>query len=236
MKISLAQFFSRPGKTDLNLEKHLSWITDATAKGCELIAFPEMSLTGYLTERAGAYALAPADFTKPPFDQLHKAANLYKIAIMVGAPIKYGDGVRISLIYFEPGQTPVFYDKQYLHQDEKPFFEPGSQQAYFSISGKAIVPAICYESFMEAHIQKAWEQKPFDLYLSSVAKPASSLKKAHQNLSEKARNYGIPIAFVNAVGTTDDFINAGKSATWDKQGNLVAELDDQRESLFVIDV
>ena len=236
MKIGLAQISSRPGMTDLNLEKHLSWIADATATGCKLIAFPEMSLTGYVTERAGTYALAPADFTKPPFNQLQMAANLHKIAIMVGAPIKYGDGVRISLIYFEPGQAPVFYEKQYLHQDEKPFFEPGSQQAYFSISGKTIVPAICYETFVEAHIQKAWEQKPFDLYLSSVAKPATSLKKAHQDLSEKARKYGIPIAFVNAVGTTDDFINAGKSAAWDTKGRLVAELDNKQESLLVIDI
>ncbi len=46
-RIGLAQIAPKLGDVEANLEKHLDYIDRARAAGCDLVAFPELSLTGY---------------------------------------------------------------------------------------------------------------------------------------------------------------------------------------------
>lgn len=46
MKVALAQIDSHPGSLDKNLAKHLEWTGRAIEQGCDLIVFPELSISG----------------------------------------------------------------------------------------------------------------------------------------------------------------------------------------------
>src|SRR6056297_2487664 len=45
--VAAAQIPTVPEDIDTNLESHLDYIAQARAQGCDLVVFPELSLTGY---------------------------------------------------------------------------------------------------------------------------------------------------------------------------------------------
>ena len=47
-RIALAQLAPRLGEVDANLELARGWLRRAAAEGANLVAFPELALTGYL--------------------------------------------------------------------------------------------------------------------------------------------------------------------------------------------
>ena len=60
LKIALAQFNTKLGDVQANLEKHLALIAEAREQGANVLLFPELSLTGYvLQDLAVATAIRP---------------------------------------------------------------------------------------------------------------------------------------------------------------------------------
>jgi predicted amidohydrolase len=63
VRIGLAQIDCRLGDVAANVERHLTWISQARDRGVEILIFPELSLTGYrllhLTSRVALPASAP---------------------------------------------------------------------------------------------------------------------------------------------------------------------------------
>ncbi|SFC70118.1 Carbon-nitrogen hydrolase [Zunongwangia mangrovi] len=47
MKIALAQLKSESGKVEVNIQKHLNFITKAAKAKANIVVFPELSLTNY---------------------------------------------------------------------------------------------------------------------------------------------------------------------------------------------
>ena len=61
LKVAAAQVECRPGDIRANLELHLAVIDEARSRGVDVLVFPELSLTDYLTRPdVPALARAPA--------------------------------------------------------------------------------------------------------------------------------------------------------------------------------
>jgi len=69
-----------------NIEKHMEYIRLAAQQGSEIVVFPEMSLTGYERELAGAQSFTKDD---PRLECLKKASSDYGIVIVAGRKIVY---------------------------------------------------------------------------------------------------------------------------------------------------
>lgn len=231
MKIALAQTKAAKGNIIANIQNHINWIEKAIDQECDLIIFPELSLTGYEPKLAKDLAF---EFNDPRLEVFQKLSDQKKIIIGVGIPTKSKLGIQISLIMFLPNEPRLQYAKQYLHQDEKPYFVKGEEQLILNIDGFKIAPAICYESLQPEHIQNAIA-KGVDIYLTSVAKSQMGIEKASPYYSKIANKYNLIVSMVNAVGTCDDFECAGKTSLWIK-GTLINQLDDSNEGLLIHEI
>ena len=232
MKICLAQIRSTKGDIGRNIEHHKQVIHLALEDQGDMIVFPELSITGYEPELAKKLAVHPDDNR---FDDFQEIADNQQITIGIGVPLKAEGGICISMMIFHPCRPRQIYSKQYLHADEEPFFIPGENATSFLSDDSKIALGICYELSVPAHADEAFNHGA-KIYLTSVAKSASGAEKASERLSEIAKAYSMISLMVNSIGPSDNFIGAGQSAIWNRQGDLIGQLDDEHEGLLMISI
>lgn len=232
MRICLAQLKPLKGEVLNNIQSHLLIIKKAVNLKIDAIFFPELSITGYEPELAKKNA---TDIENSIFDSFQNSSDLYKITIGIGVPTNSSDGINISLLIFRPNKKRSIYSKQILHSDELPYFkEANQQQKVFHISNIKIAFGICYETLQREHFLAA-KKEDANVYIASVAKPNGGIKKAYSYFSKIAKEFTTPILMVNSYGFCDNFMSVGKSAVWSKSGNLIEQLDDDKEGLLIYD-
>jgi predicted amidohydrolase len=232
MKIALAQIHPLKGQIDPNIQKHLHFIQLAIGQGAKLIAFSELSLTGYEPELADKLAITEIDNR---FTAFQKQSNQNGIVICLGMPIRSNKGIQIGMLIFQPNRPLEIYAKQHLHEDELPFFMPGTKELIIERQGYRIAPAICYESLLPAHAAKAAKANA-NVYLASVAKPAGGMKKAEVHYPQIAKQYVMPVLMSNCIGFCDNFESVGQTSVWDEHGNLKGQLNTTEEGILVYDL
>lgn len=231
MKVCLGQIRSYKGKVEKNLRNHLRFIEQAKAFKPDLIVFPELSLTGY--EPALAEELA-TDLNDTRFEVFAQSAQACQCSIALGVPIREGKDIHICLLFFHPDGSRAQYAKQFLHQDEEPYFSCGKGQYYFENKGTKAAFGICYESLREEHFAKAKEGGA-TVYIASVAKPAGGMQKGLKYYPRTAAENSIPILLVNNVGFCDNFVSVGQSAVWDEEGICRGSLDAKHQGILIYD-
>ena len=231
MKICVAQTQSVKGNIAKNIENHKELITIASSLLATAIFFPELSITGYEPALAHDLAVTEHDSTFTFFQQLSDEHN---IIIGIGMPTKFGSGIRISMLLFQPKKALIFYSKQQLHADELPYFIVGTTQTLLKIDQQTIAPAICFESLQEEHAKKAHDLGA-TIYLASVAKSKKGLDKANIHYPKMAQKYNFIVMMANCVGYCDDFQSAGCSAIWDTNGVVKGRLNSKNQGLLIYD-
>lgn len=231
MKICIAQIKPFKGHIDKNIRKHKKLIRMAASNGADLIVFPELSLTGYEPKLAKELAMHQDD---KRLDVFQTISNINQITIGAGIPLKIHEGIQISMIIFQPSEGRQTYSKQHLHSDEIPYFVKGEHQVFLTIKNKKVAPAICYEALLPVHVENAVKIGA-EIYIASVAKSAKGVEKAVNYFSEIARKYSILVLMANCTGFCDDFESAGKSAIWNKKGNLLVQLNETGEGILLVD-
>ena len=231
MKITVAQIKPITGDIATNIALHQKYIHLAVAQRSEFIVFPELSLTGYEPNLADTLA---TDANNRRFEVFQHLSDQQKISIGVGVPTKHSEGISISMLLFQPQQARQTYFKKYLHADEEPFFTSMGHAPVLKVGDKNIALAICYELFVPAHAQEAF-QNHAQVYLCSVAKPEKGVTKAMERLSNIAQTHQVPVLMANSVGHCDNFESAGKSSIWNTDGVMVGQLDDTNEGILTFD-
>ncbi|MEP0368212.1 MAG: carbon-nitrogen hydrolase family protein [Cyclobacteriaceae bacterium] len=231
MKIGLAQ--TRPVKGDIsaNLKKHQLCIKQGIQHGLDAIFFSELSITGYEPALAKGLVIAPGDRR---FEEIQNLADKHEMIVGYGAPISNGKEVGIAMIIHQARKKSSAYMKEYLHEDEFPFFIGGKNEVQTVGSDPKIGLAICYELTVAKHRQTSLESGA-DIYLASVAKTESGAERSGGILSNMAKENNIITMMVNAVGSCDNFVCGGMSAAWDQEGRLIGQLGEDQEELLVID-
>ncbi|WP_281541121.1 carbon-nitrogen hydrolase family protein [Maribacter aestuarii] len=229
MRIGIVQASAKKGAISLNIKNHLNLIKSALPSKPDLIVFPELSIIGYEPELAEKLACTIDD---ERFNSFQVVADTNKLTIGIGMPTQSKEGINISMLLFRPHKARLIYSKQLLHADELPYFVSSNNQVFLIIKEKKIAFGICYETLQREHFIKAVENKA-DIYIASVAKPERGNKKAYVHFSSIAKEFKIPILMSNCVGYCDNFMSNGKSAAWNKDGKLVAQLGKKHQGLLI---
>ncbi len=230
MKIGLFQYQSHGGDISKNIGGHLHWVEKAVSYGADIVVFPELSITGYEPSLAKTLALEVNDTR---LSHLQSSADKNKIIIGIGAPIKESQDIYIGMILFHPNEERQIYYKKYLHEDEEPFFKCGKESTPL-IRNTQISLAICYELSVPEHRARVIDLNT-EIYIASVAKTKEGVKSASKRLAEIARSNSIPTLMCNSTGPSEGFIGAGQSAIWDRNGELMTQLDATTEDMIVYD-
>ncbi len=248
MKIALAQINTTLGDFDGIVRKVAAMIRKAKGQGAELIAFPEMTTTGY----------PPRDLVELPSFVDRNLKALEPIA-------REAHGIRVVVGFIDrnpqPGGKPLFnaaalcydgvvrerYAKNLLPTydvfDEGRWFEPGRETAVWDGLGISI----CEDAWND---KLFWERRLYardpieeqvnrgaGFLLNISASPFSIGKEKIRRdmLCALALRHGKPLFYVNQVGGNDELVFDGQSLAVNAGGEILAEGKSFREELLVVD-
>ncbi len=249
MKIALAQLNYHIGNFEYNTNKIIENIEKAKAKGVDLIVFAELAICGY----------PPRDFLE--FDEFvelsEKAAyqialHCKGIACIVGLPIKNealaGKDLYNAAYFIEDGQLKRVVKKALLPNydvfDEYRYFEPGKNFECIDFKGVKIAVTICEDLwninnnplYISCPMDELARQKP-KLMINIAASPFSYTHDEARAvvLSANAKQYGLPLLYVNQIGAQTEIIFDGGSMAFDAKGNMIDEMPYFKEDMRVYD-
>ena len=150
IRVATVQFQSQPGDKAHNLERVRRFVTEAAESAVEIVAFPEMCLTGYWhvrkLSREGVEALAEPVPLGPSTQELLRLSREHAMTIGAGL-IERGDDGKLynSYVVAMPDGRWALHRK--LHVFETTFFSAGDTYTVFDTPhGCRVGVLICYDN------------------------------------------------------------------------------------------
>jgi predicted amidohydrolase len=231
MRACVAQTNPINGDISRNIEAHKKLTGLAAQQAADIIIFPELSITGYVPIASKELATTAADNT---FDVFQTLSDQHNLTIGIGAPLRFNNGITISLIIFQPQLPRDVYHKKHVHPDEEPFFV--SRENTIGLIGpeRDVALAICYETAVPAHGEDA-QRFGAKVYIASSAKSRAKIEFSLERMAQIAREHSMITLMSDCVGSAEGREFAGRSSAWDNTGNLTGQLDESSEGILIYD-
>lgn len=216
MHVVLAQINPTVGALKANTDHIMVVAQGAAAAGAELIAFPELALTGYPPEDL----VLKAHFLEDVERELARLAlHLPPAAtVVLGAPRALNGQTYNTAVVFEGGIEILTYRKMLLPNygvfDEKRVFAAGTEPAIIERAGHRIGLHICEDSwFVDEAPCRLMAEAGVDAVLNLSASPYHRGKQAVREriLTRAAHHIGAPLLYCNLVGGQDELVFDGGS-------------------------
>ena len=247
MRVGLAQVNPTVGDLVGNVALLLREYATAAGAGCDIVAFPELSITGY----------PPEDLVlKPGFlaDNMRALNTVVEATGNCMAVIGFVDSVAVQVeggeerILFnaaavaQNGKILGVYRKQLLPNysvfDEERYFTPGpSIQDIFTCNGIPFAVSICEDLWVGDPTEQQAQQGA-KLCISINGSPFHRNKPTQRDelVSSRAQSNGVVVAYVNQIGGQDELVFDGGSLVADAHGVIQARASSFSEDLVVCDV
>lgn len=251
MKIALAQQNYIVGDFGGNLEKILRGIDEATAKGADIVVFPELAVCGYPARDFLDYR----DFTVRSLKSIEtiQAYTSGKCAAVVGGPSfnphKEGKHLHNTAFFLADGKEVFRAHKALLPTydifDEYRYFEPAKSFSTLTFKGKKIALTVCEDIWNIGTDEPLYAINPMehlvqeepDLMINISASPFSQYHADERVAVVKmnALTYGVPVFYCNSVGAQTDIIFDGGSLVANQDGFIMDEFPYFETALRVYD-
>ena len=241
LRVGLAQINPTVGALSANAAKILDYYNQAIAAECEIVAFPELSLTGY----------PPEDLVlKDGFvaDNLSELAKIVKSIGDTAAIIGFVDrDDRTGEIFnaaaiCRNGAVVGVYRKHLLPNynvfDEQRYFTPGVENPLFTINEICFGVTIC-EDIWQADgpvAEQALLGAVLNININGSPFHGGKLNVRHEMISARAKDNNCVVAYVNQIGGQDELVFDGGSMILSADGSLVASAAQFAEELLVCDL
>ena len=213
----------------------------ASATDADLVAFPELAITGYPPEDL----LHRPAFVADAAEVLNKlAARTGKTAAVIGFPELMPDGMLAnSVALCAQGEVKGVYRKHLLPNyavfDEERYFEPSTVDGpLFVIAGLRVALTVCEDAWSPTGPVVTQADGGAELVVNVNASPyyAGRVHEREAMLCARAADAQAAIVYVNLVGGQDELVFDGASMVIDEKGNLVGRAKQFEEDLLVVDL
>ena len=241
LRVGLAQINPTVGALSDNSAKILDYYNQAVVAKCDLVAFPELSVTGY----------PPEDLVLKDGFVADNLTALAKIVTIIGdtvAVIGFVDRDENSGEIFNAaavcrnGAVLGVYRKHLLPNynvfDEQRYFKVGVDNPLFMINNVCVGVTIC-EDIWDADGPVAAQASlgaVLNININGSPFHGGKLSVRHEMLSARARDNKCVVAYVNQVGGQDELVFDGGSMILAGDGTLIASANQFREALLVCDL
>ena len=241
LRIALAQINPKVGDLDGNVAKICAAYDEAEAAGCDIVAFPELAITGY----------PPEDLVmKPGFvaDNLAAlatvAARTGRCAAVVGYVAADRDLYNAAAVCAN-GEVVGTYRKRLLPNyavfDEARYFTPGDVSdpyELYVIGGVKVGISICEDVWSPTGPLAEQAAGGAELNINIHGSPFHAGKAATRErmLATRAADASCALAYVNQVCGQDELVFDGGSLVFDAEGTLVARAATFVEELLITDI
>lgn len=195
----------------------LSHAAVVRAADARVVAFPELSLTGYELD---ASPVDPGDERLLPI--IDACAAMGSVAL-VGAPTSDTHGDHISVIAIDASGARVAYRKMWLSDREAQRFVPGSSPAVVEVDGWRLGLAVCKDTGAPAHAD-ATSRLGMDAYVAGVldsADDASVQDERARRITSRHDVWVVVASFAGSAGGGYE-VAAAQSRIWSPDGAVVA--------------
>jgi NAD+ synthase (glutamine-hydrolysing) len=239
LRLAAAQCNVTVGDLEGNADRILDVYDRAEREGCDLVAFPELALTGYPPEDL---LLRPA-FVAQAGEALEKvAARTGRCAAIIGYPEADRDLYNSAAVCAH-GKVLGSYRKHLLPNysvfDEERYFEPWKDDGpLFRIGGVRVAISICEDAWSPSGPVLTQAAAGAELVVNVNASPyyAGRLTERETMLATRAADASVPLLYVNMVGGQDELVFDGASMLFDEGGHLVARGKQFTEDFLVVDL
>jgi NAD+ synthase (glutamine-hydrolysing) len=258
IRLGLCQINTVVGDVDGNVGRVIEALSAAQDAGCDLAAFPELSLTGYPPEDL---LLKPA-FVLANLEGLEKVAAAASDCVAVvgfvdvtgspsksilaagredalrGAPRRLRNAAAVCV----SGEVIGVYHKRFLPNygvfDEQRWFAPGAGLLGVEVAGVRVGISVCEDLWFPGGPAAELGAAGADLVVNLNASPYSVMRRLErlEMLRERAAESGCAVGYVNQVGGQDELVFDGGSVLVDPEGSIVAEAVQFKEEVLVADL
>jgi NAD+ synthase (glutamine-hydrolysing) len=238
MRLALQQLNATVGDLAGNEAAIRAGILAAKEAGAQVVAFPELAITGYPPEDL----LLKEHFLRDARDAIERLAeDAQGIVAVVGFPER-ADDVYNALAVLADGELQGIYRKMRLPNygvfDEVRYFQAGTQPAIIEVDGVTIGLTICEDDWVPDGpiVDAALAGAEIVINLSASPYQAGKPAERERMLQQRARDNLTAFAFCAMVGGQDELVFDGTSAVYDHHGTAIARAPQFAEHLLIADV
>lgn len=237
MKIALAQITCSPGDVSTNVRKIVDRVHAAAAAGCDVVALPEMSDTGYHLPTAVRVATT---WDRGAFPEIAAAAADAKATVVVGLSERVGEDIYNTAAVIGPdGRLIAKYRKTHLITAEpvceQNYLRPGDSLTLCDLAGFRVGLMTCYDiRFPE--LARRLTLAGAEVLIVPAAFP--QVRIGHWDIITACRaiENQLYVAAVNRVGEDSGLVFGGSSRLIDPAGVVLASASQTEEVMIVAEI
>jgi NAD+ synthase (glutamine-hydrolysing) len=238
VRVALAQVNPTIGDLEGNTALVLRYLGEAKSLGADVVAFPELVVTGYPPDDL----LLKKSFIADSRNALEVIAEATSgISAVVGCLDQQHGRLYTAAALLSNGRVTGMYRKHHLPNygvfDERRFFSSGDEIILGEVDGALLGITVCEDLWMENGPHADCAAAGACLLININASPyhAGKGRERLALLNRRARQNGIAIAYVNCSGGGDEVIFDGQSCFVSAEGELLARAAQFTEQLLVFD-
>ncbi|MGH8306255.1 MAG: NAD+ synthase [Steroidobacteraceae bacterium] len=235
--IALAQVNLLVGDVQGNAAQVIAGARRAHAEqGADLVLFPELTLSGYPPEDL----LFHRGFRRQIEAGLARVRDEVRdVAVMVGFPEYTRAGIYNSAALIAGGEIAAIHRKAELPNykvfDEKRYFHAGAQPTVADCQGFRVGLLVCEDIWEPESAQLARAAGAQLLAVINASPYEIHKQREREDIARaRARDVGLPLAYVNLVGGQDELVFDGNSFVTDAQGEVVMRAPAFEEGCYVV--
>jgi NAD+ synthase (glutamine-hydrolysing) len=245
LRVGLSQLNPVVGDLLGNEDKIVADYDRAVAQGCDVVVFPELSVTGYPPEDL----LMKKTFVRHQRETLERiAVNTRECVALVGFVHEEGGELYNAAALLSNGAVVDVYMKRLLPNysvfDEERYFADGPERVngraagVFLVHGIEVGVSVCEDIWFADGPVTAQAAQGARVLLNLNGSPFHDGKhfEREEMLKGRARDCGSAIVYVNQVGGQDELVFDGASVVIDCNGKVAARLESFMPDFAVVEV
>lgn len=239
IRLALAQINPTVGELKGNLQKILKYLKMAHDQGADIIAFPELVITGYPPEDL----LLKPGFIEENLDCLQQLVPHSKDIVIVVGYVDRGDDIFNGAAVLCNQKIAGVYHKRYLPNygvfDEDRYFQAGKELSVFHFNGFNFGVNICEDLWYPGgplRDQALYGNAEVVIDISASPYVIGKGKDREKMISVRARDNDVIVAYVNLVGGQDELVFDGTSLVVNQEGEVLGRSPSFQEHLLLVDL
>ncbi len=254
-RIAMAQINPTVGDLIGNVNIIARWIKEARKAKADLVAFPELALTGYPPEDLLLKPGFVADTARALEALLPHCGDVTVVVGYVAQSLE-GSGRRRRSAAVGDVRGELYnaaaiiaqrrvisvYPKQHLPNygvfDENRYFHPGKSTPVFTLNGTCFGVNICEDIWLPDGPTKVQAAAGAEVIVNINASPfhMGKSRQREQMLATRARDHQVIVTYTNMIGGQDELVFDGNSVILDQTGEVIARANAFEEDFLVADL
>jgi NAD+ synthase (glutamine-hydrolysing) len=237
-RLALAQINPTVGDIPGNTAKIIEYVERAREVQADLVAFPELAITGYPPEDL----LLKPSFLRDNVAAMERVMEAARdIAVLVGYVHLDSDISNAAALGYG-GRLVDSYRKMYLPNygvfDEDRYFRRGHTCPVYVINGVGVGVNICEDIWYPVGPIAVQREAGAELIVNINASPYHAGKRSYREkmIATRAADNELFVAYLNTVGGQDELVFDGASVVYDMGGELVTRGPAFEEALVIADL